>query len=160
AHTTTSAPSSRSCTANPSSGSTSPRDPYVDNNTRISRLPFPQVLISVGDFAAQRGSCRKPPSAIYVEVGRSGSPSFCRPVGCRVTTAPGEHRSRVSAYGIAVDDGRLLVVRLADSSPIFEPGLWHLPGGGIDPGEQPAESLAREFAEETGLTLRAAELVD
>jgi len=77
-----------------------------------------------------------------------------------VTTAPGEHRSRVSAYGIAVDDGRLLVVRLADSSPIFEPGLWHLPGGGIDPGEQPAETLAREFAEETGLTLRAAELVD
>ena len=77
-----------------------------------------------------------------------------------MTTEPGDHRSRVSAYGIAVDDGRLLVVRLADSSPIFEPGLWHLPGGGIDAGEQPADTLAREFAEETGLTLSAAELVD
>ena len=68
--------------------------------------------------------------------------------------------SRVSAYGIATDEGRLLVVRLAESSPIFEPGLWHLPGGGIDPGEQPAEALAREFAEETGLTVSTAELVD
>ena len=44
AHTRTSAPSSRNCTASPTSGSTSPRDPYVDNNTRTSRLPFPQVL--------------------------------------------------------------------------------------------------------------------
>src|SRR4051812_37719201 len=32
AHTTTSAPSARNRTASPTSGSTSPRDPYVDNN--------------------------------------------------------------------------------------------------------------------------------
>jgi hypothetical protein len=36
-----SAPSARSRTANPTVGSTSPRDAYVDNNTRISLLPFP-----------------------------------------------------------------------------------------------------------------------
>jgi hypothetical protein len=36
AHTRTSAPSARDCTASPTIGSTSPRDPYVDNNTRIS----------------------------------------------------------------------------------------------------------------------------
>ena len=70
AHTRTSAPSSRNCTASPTSGSTSPRDPYVDNNTRIRDSPFPQVLASAGDSAARPGSCRKPPGALYVESGR------------------------------------------------------------------------------------------
>jgi len=41
AHTRTFAPSARNRTASPTSGSTSPRDPCVDNNTRISRLAFP-----------------------------------------------------------------------------------------------------------------------
>src|SRR5215213_2355332 len=36
-----SAPSARNRTASPTIGSTSPRDPYVDNNTPISLLPFP-----------------------------------------------------------------------------------------------------------------------
>lgn len=45
--------------------------------------------------------------------------------------------SRVSAYAIAVAEHQLLLTQLSDSSPVFMPGLWHLPGGGIDPGEQP-----------------------
>ena len=44
AHTRTSAPSSRNRNASPAKGSTSPRDPHVDNTTRISRPPFTQVL--------------------------------------------------------------------------------------------------------------------
>jgi hypothetical protein len=39
AHTSTSAPRARNSSASASIGSTSPRDPYVDNKTRIPRLP-------------------------------------------------------------------------------------------------------------------------
>ncbi|MGG8407306.1 NUDIX domain-containing protein [Streptomyces sp. 12297] len=69
-------------------------------------------------------------------------------------------QTRVSAYAIAVEEDRLLLTRLSEASPIFDPGLWHLPGGGIDHGEQPVEALARELREETGLKLVAARLVD
>ncbi|WP_331738082.1 NUDIX domain-containing protein [Streptomyces sp. NBC_01276] len=69
-------------------------------------------------------------------------------------------QTRVSAYAIAVEDGRLLMIRLSDASPIFTPGLWHMPGGGIDPGEQPVEALSRELREETGLELADARLLD
>src|SRR5205823_11037655 len=46
-----------------------PRDPYVVNNTRISRLPFPWVLASAGDYPARPGACRKPPCAVQIESG-------------------------------------------------------------------------------------------
>lgn len=49
-------------------------------------------------------------------------------------------QARVSAYAMAVAEDRMLLTRLSESSPVFTPGLWHLPGGGIDPGEQPREA--------------------
>ncbi|MFD9563091.1 NUDIX domain-containing protein [Streptomyces sp. NPDC059994] len=69
-------------------------------------------------------------------------------------------RIRVSAYALALKEGRLLLARLSESSPVFAPGLWHLPGGGIAPGEQPVEALARELREETGRELAGARPVD
>lgn len=51
-----------------------------------------------------------------------------------------------SVSGVVVDDaGRVLLERRADS------GGWNLPSGAVDPGEQPADALAREVYEETGL---------
>src|SRR5207244_2085463 len=34
----------------------SPRDPYVVNNTRSSRFPFPEVLAPAGDYEARPGA--------------------------------------------------------------------------------------------------------
>jgi len=43
------------------------------------------------------------------------------------------------------DDGRLLMGRRADN------GLWALISGILEPGEEPAQGLVREIAEETGV---------
>jgi ADP-ribose pyrophosphatase YjhB (NUDIX family) len=43
---------------------------------------------------------------------------------------------------------RVLFIRRADN------GQWGLPAGAIDPGETPAEAVAREVREETGLDVR------
>jgi ADP-ribose pyrophosphatase YjhB (NUDIX family) len=51
--------------------------------------------------------------------------------------------------GLTYDDaGRLLVVQRAN-----EPGrgLWSVPGGRVEPGEDDAAALVREMHEETGL---------
>lgn len=49
---------------------------------------------------------------------------------------------------VAVDDGRLLLVRRA--RPPAE-GSWSLPGGHVEVGETMAEAVVRELHEETGL---------
>jgi 8-oxo-dGTP diphosphatase len=60
---------------------------------------------------------------------------------------------RVGAYGICRDAaGRVLLARNSDASAF--PGLWSLPGGGVDQGEHPDDAVVREFAEETGLEVR------
>ncbi|MEV4638196.1 NUDIX domain-containing protein [Actinoplanes sp. NPDC049548] len=60
---------------------------------------------------------------------------------------------RIGAYGLCRDTaGRAL---LAHNSPLSAfPGLWTLPGGGVEQGEDPDDTVVREFAEETGLQVR------
>jgi 8-oxo-dGTP diphosphatase len=65
---------------------------------------------------------------------------------------------RIAVYGVCRDPaGRVLLVRAAHGfgdAPLH----WGLPGGGVRHGEAPREALAREFAEETGLTIEITEL--
>ncbi|HET6294055.1 MAG TPA: NUDIX domain-containing protein [Kribbella sp.] len=65
---------------------------------------------------------------------------------------------RVDCVGALVYDEqhRLLVVRRAN-----EPGrgLWSLPGGRVEPGEDDPTAVIREVAEETGLRVEVGKLV-
>jgi 8-oxo-dGTP diphosphatase len=67
-----------------------------------------------------------------------------------------QHTS-VRAYGVLVHEGRVALVR--SSNPRHVPPLWWLPGGGIDFGEAPEDTLVREFVEETGLNVVGPELL-
>ena len=67
-----------------------------------------------------------------------------------------QHTS-VRAYGVLLSEGRVALVR--SSNPHHSPPLWWLPGGGIEFGEAPEDTLVREFFEETGLLVRDPELL-
>ena len=66
--------------------------------------------------------------------------------------------SSVRAYGILENKGDIALVR--SSNPAHQPPLWWLPGGGIDFGETPQETLIREFKEETGLIVTNPQLLE
>jgi ADP-ribose pyrophosphatase YjhB (NUDIX family) len=56
---------------------------------------------------------------------------------------------RVAAYALILRGDRILLTRLA--SRISADEKWHLPGGGVDHGENPRDALVREIREEAGL---------
>jgi 8-oxo-dGTP pyrophosphatase MutT (NUDIX family) len=48
--------------------------------------------------------------------------------------------------------GRILLIRSSDPADRSKPAWWELPGGGIDGGETAEHAIARELAEEAGVT--------
>ena len=58
---------------------------------------------------------------------------------------------RVSVKGLCVEDGKLLLVHDMVDSDVYPEGKWELPGGGLDFGETPQQTLRREIKEEMGL---------
>lgn len=64
---------------------------------------------------------------------------------------------KVAAAVLVEQDGRILLVRRVN-----EPyqGLWTLPAGFVDAGEDPARAAERECLEETGLSVRVKRVLD
>nr|NLI51462.1 NUDIX domain-containing protein [Propionibacterium sp.] len=74
---------------------------------------------------------------------------------------PPAERPRRARRGVrvVVTDGEATLL-FRDTDPGLPGSAWLVtPGGGIDPGETPAEAALRELAEETGLHVEAADLV-
>ena len=99
-------------------------------------------------------------------------PRFCPDCGTALTTAEHFGRPRptcpncgwmhfadpkVAVAVVLRENGRVLLVRRVN-----EPfrGKWTLPAGFIDAGEDPRQAAERECQEETGLTVRASQVVD
>lgn len=75
--------------------------------------------------------------------------------------APGEEpvvRQRIAAYGIILSERGVLATQFSDRTGV--PGLWGLPGGGVELGEEPRDTVIRETSEETGQSLLEPLLVD
>ena len=67
-------------------------------------------------------------------------------------------RQRLAAYTIALSSRGILATQFSSKTAV--PGLWGLPGGGIDAGEAAAQAVIREVDEETGQRLEIAHLLD
>lgn len=65
---------------------------------------------------------------------------------------------RIAAYALVTSARGVLGTECSTQTAV--PGLWQLPGGGLQPGESPAEALNREMAEETGQKIVVDKLVD
>jgi ADP-ribose pyrophosphatase YjhB (NUDIX family) len=75
------------------------------------------------------------------------------------SVATGNKQQRIAAYGVCRDgDGRLLLARASPALTLR--GRWFLPGGGVQHGESPPDSLRREVEEESGLTIEPGPLLD
>jgi len=83
-----------------------------------------------------------------------------------VTEVLAEHQpfqmQRVAAYALVLREGpegeEVLLTRNSVRGP--HPGQWTLPGGGIDHGEEPRQTVVREVREETSLTCTVGDVLD
>ena len=62
----------------------------------------------------------------------------------------------MAAYAVCVRDGRMLLARWVARGGVKR---WTLPGGGMDQGEDPYDTVIREAEEETGYTVEPVALL-
>lgn len=67
-------------------------------------------------------------------------------------------RQRLAAYSLVISERGILATEFSDRTAV--PGLWSLPGGGIDEGENPAQAVQREVYEETGQHVDVLQFID
>jgi 8-oxo-dGTP pyrophosphatase MutT (NUDIX family) len=85
-------------------------------------------------------------------------PAALRPGPASASNWSGGDGGPVALCRIAVvvlrDSTGAVLLQLRDPGAAAEPGQWGLPGGHAEPGETPAQTAARELAEETGLVVQ------
>jgi 8-oxo-dGTP diphosphatase len=60
----------------------------------------------------------------------------------------------VAACALVDTDGRVLLAQRPEGKPMA--GLWEFPGGKVETGERPEETLIRELEEELGIVVKEA----
>jgi 8-oxo-dGTP diphosphatase len=60
----------------------------------------------------------------------------------------------VAAVALIDADGRVLIAQRPEGKQLA--GLWEFPGGKVEPGERPEETLIRELDEELGIAVKEA----
>jgi mutator protein MutT len=70
-----------------------------------------------------------------------------------MTTTSNQYNLPISIKGIVFDNGKIWLRK-------NERGEWELPGGKIDPGEQPSETVVRELKEELGFDTETVKIID
>ncbi|CAG7574138.1 ADP-ribose pyrophosphatase YjhB (NUDIX family) [Barrientosiimonas humi] len=113
-------------------------------------------LVSIG---------RQPGGEIELDfrVRRRRAHAAAAPVAPRVEVSAAEaagavRKQRVAAYAVVRSERGLLLTEF--SARTARPGTWGLPGGGVEPGEEPDQAVVREVWEESGQHIRLEEPLD
>lgn len=69
-------------------------------------------------------------------------------------TMPAQPLLLVAACAIVDADGRVLICQRPEGKAMA--GLWEFPGGKVEPGETPEQTVVRELAEELGIETKVA----
>lgn len=131
--------------------------PEVDGTTEDACWVFPEDIRGepMTPFVAAVLGWSVPESVVMKKERQAPRPTPPR----RAKRGRKRRGQRFGAYALTTDDsGRILLARISDGYP--GAGCWHLPGGGVDFGEQPRDALLREIAEETGQDAEIVELLD
>jgi len=129
----------------------------VDGTTEEALWVFPEDLRNepVTPLVAGVLGWGEPGSTVTVKEQQSPRPTPPR----KVRRGRKRRGQRFGAYALTTDDsGRILLARISEGYP--GAGCWHLPGGGVDFGEQPRDAVVREVAEETGQDAEIVDLMD
>jgi ADP-ribose pyrophosphatase YjhB (NUDIX family) len=90
---------------------------------------------------------------IAAEIAASPSGTTADSIAALFSEASGYATPKLDTRAVVLNKEKILLVRER------EDGLWTLPGGWVDVGESPSESVEREVKEESGYAVRAVRLL-